>query len=405
MNKKNHILVITQYFYPEQFRINDICEEWIKRGYEVTVITGIPNYPKGKFFNGYGVFKNRKESFKGINIIRIPIVPRGNNSIMLILNYLSFVVSGFFWKTFSRLNIDEVFIYEVSPMTQALPGIWFAQKKRVPCYIYVTDLWPDNVEIMTGMTNQRILGLIGQMVDYIYRNSTKIFTASESFVHAIANRGIDKNKIEFWPQYAEDFYSPQEKNSNEIPVDGVFNLTFAGNIGKAQGLDILPKAAELFKQKNQLVRFNIIGDGRFKKELEKQVEVFKVEKYFNFIEKKPAEMIPFYFANSDAALISLSKNKVFEKTIPAKTQSCLACGIPIIVAADGEVQKIIIEADAGFVGDSGDYYQLVNNIEKMLSLDVEKAEKLKKNAQKYYKKNYHKEKLLKIMDNYVGGEQ
>ncbi len=137
---KKHILVISQYFYPETFRINDIATEWVKRGYKVTVVTGIPNYPEGKFYKGYGWFRNNREIWNGIEIIRIPIIPRGSNSIGLILNYLSFVVSGFFWKCFTRIKTDYVFIFEVSPMTQALFGVWYARRRKIPCYIYVQDL-------------------------------------------------------------------------------------------------------------------------------------------------------------------------------------------------------------------------------------------------------------------------
>lgn len=126
---KTHILVVAQYFYPEQFRINDICIEWINRGYQVTVLTGIPNYPQGKYYAGYGLFKKRKENYKGIEILRIPLIPRGNNPVMLVLNYISFVISGYFWKAFTSIKADYVFIFEVSPMTQALPGVWYAKKK------------------------------------------------------------------------------------------------------------------------------------------------------------------------------------------------------------------------------------------------------------------------------------
>jgi len=182
---KRHILVISQYFYPEQFRINDICTEWVTRGYRVTVITGIPNYPQGKYYEGYGLFKKRREIYNGIEIIRIPLIPRGNNVIMLVLNYLSFVISGFIWSLFTRINADYVFIFEVSPITQALPGVWYAKKKNVPCYLYIQDLWPENVEIVGGIKNRLILNMIGKMVDYIYARCTKIFTTSKSFVKAI----------------------------------------------------------------------------------------------------------------------------------------------------------------------------------------------------------------------------
>lgn len=158
--EKKHILVLSQYFYPEQFRINDMCNEWVKRGYKVTVLTGIPNYPYGKFYKGYGYTKKRHEQWNGMEIIRIPLIPRGKTAIGLILNYLSFVCSGFFWKTFTKVKADCIFMYEVSPMTQTLIGVWYAKKQKIPCFLYVQDLWPENVEIVTGIKNKTILNAI-----------------------------------------------------------------------------------------------------------------------------------------------------------------------------------------------------------------------------------------------------
>lgn len=398
-NLKKHILVIAQYFYPEQFRINDICSEWVKRGYKVTVITGIPNYPQGKFFEGYGFFKNRKETYYGIEIIRIPLIPRGNNSIMLVLNYLSFVVSGFLWKTFTKIKADFVFIFEVSPMTQALPGVWYARKRKIPCYLYVTDLWPENVEIVSGITNRKILNVIGQMVDFIYKRCDRIFTSSESFIQAIADRGTAINKIEFWPQYAEDYYLPLDRSNVNVPEilqDGNFNIIFAGNIGFAQGLEVLPKVARLLKESNTKVRFNIVGDGRFKDTLKSSIK--DVPEYFRFIDKQPAERIPEFMAVSDATLISLSKNKVFSITLPAKTQSCLACGIPIIVSADGEIQDVIKKANAGVCSSAGNEKELAENINKLVSLPDENLKEMARSARSYYQKNFDKDSLLNRMD-------
>lgn len=398
---KKHILVIAQYFYPEQFRINDICTEWVKRGYKVTVVTGIPNYPQGKYYDGYGLFKKRKETYNGMDIIRIPLIPRGNNAIMLALNYLSFVVSGFFWKMFTKIKADYVFIFEVSPMTQALPGVWYAKKRKIPCYLYVTDLWPENVEIAAGITNKRILNAIGVMVDYIYKRCDRIFTSSESFIQAIVDRGTEREKLEFWPQYAEDYYKPVDKgNANipEIPNDDIFNIIFAGNIGFAQGLDVLPEAAKILKETNTKVRFNIVGDGRFKETLKSNVEENQVADYFNFIDKQPATRIPEFMAVSDATLISLSKSKVFSITLPAKTQSCLACGVPVIVSADGEIQDVITKADAGICSDAGDAKGLAENIQKLVSMPVQKHKDMAQNAVDYYQKNFDKETLLNRMD-------
>ena len=185
---KQHILVVSQYFYPEDFRINDICKEWVKRGYKVTVLTGIPNYPQGKFYKGYSWFRGRRETYEGMGIIRIPLIPRGHNALMLMLNYISFVISGWFWKTFTGLKADRVFICEVSPMTQALPGVWYAKRRRIPCSIYVQDLWPENVEIVTGLHNKHILGAIDRMVDGIYQKCDKIYATSPSFVKRLEER-------------------------------------------------------------------------------------------------------------------------------------------------------------------------------------------------------------------------
>ena len=397
--KKKHILVITQYFYPEQFRINDMCAEWVKRGYKVTVLTGIPNYPNGVFYYGYGLKKKRKEKWNGVNIIRIPIIARGHSSIGLASNYVSFVASGFLWNIFNDVNADLVFTYEVSPMTQALIGVWYAKAKHIPHYIYVTDLWPENVEVITGIHNKYVLGCIQSMSDYIYRKSSVILTSSKSFIKAISKRKISNRKIEFWPQYAEDFYVPiNESAKTEIPDDDILNIVFAGNIGYAQGLGILVEVSKRLKQVGILVRFSLIGDGRYLAELKERVKKENVEKYFLFIDRKPAEEIPKYLSSADVALISLSKSKVFSITIPAKTQSCMACSIPLLVSADGEIQSIVKEANAGLVSDAEDVDGLFNNILKLTKMSKVQLQEYGANALAYSKVHYNKQKLLNRID-------
>ena len=396
-----HILVISQYFFPEQFRINDICEEWVKRGYKVTVVTGIPNYPQGKFYDGFGVFKQNKQTYRGIEIIRLPIVPRGNNSLMLALNYASFVASGFFWQLFTNLKPDNVFIFEVSPMTQALPGVWLSKRKNIPCYIYVQDLWPENVEIITGIKNKTIINAIGNMVDYIYKNSTGIFTTSRSFVEAIISRGVEKEKVNYWPQYAEDFYVPVEKQDiEEIPNVDNLNITFTGNIGQAQGLDILVEAAKILKEDYQVgnVTFNIVGDGRYKEKLKQNITDNEVTGMFHFVGKQKPEKIPDILASSDVAFLSLIKDPLFSKTIPAKLQSYMACGKPILAAADGETSSIILESECGICVPSGDAYALAQGILEYLEMPSEKIAGIGTKARSYYDNNFNKSLLLNEMD-------
>ena len=399
MNKK-HILVISQYFYPEQFRINDICCEWIKKGYQVTVLTGIPNYPQGKFYNGYGLKKKRKEKWKGINIIRIPLIPRGNNSLGLILNYFSFPVSGWFWNKTNKFKADYVFMFETSPMTQCMIGVWYAKKYKIPLYLYVQDLWPENVEIITGIHSKLILGPIQHMVDKIYKNCTEIFVTSPGFKEAVCKRGIVPQKVHYWPQYAEEFYKPHEKKSiKEIPENGKFKVVFTGNIGYAQGLDILQKTAfELKKRGNDSVQFVIVGDGRYREHFEKEIE--SVKEMFLMIPRQPAERIPEILSACDAAFLSFQDSELWKMTIPAKLQSYMACGMPVIASAEGETERIIREAKCGICTPLGDSGKLANAI---LSMQGKDLKQFGINSREYFLAHFEKQMLMNEIDQYFKG--
>lgn len=392
MTETKHILVISQYFYPEQFRINDICQEWVKRGYQVTAVTGIPNYPQGKFYDSYGICRRRKERYQGIDIIRLPIVPRGNNSLMLVLNYLSFVLTAGIWSRFTGLRADKVFIFEVSPMTQALPGVWYAKRRRIPCFLYVQDLWPDNVEMVTGIHNRHVLGSLDRMVSYIYKKCSRIFVTSPSFKQVLIRRHVPERKVTYWPQYAEDFYQPVKKDTGPRP----FTIIFTGNIGYAQGLEILPRTAHSLRDDG--VQFLIVGDGRYRREMEEEIKKYKVSGMFAFTGRVLPEDVPVYFAKSDAAFISFKDIPLFANTIPAKLQSYMACGMPILAAAEGETERIIREAECGFCSPPGDVESLVSNIYRMKNSNWMT---LGKKARAYSEKFFRKEVLLNEMDKYL----
>jgi glycosyltransferase involved in cell wall biosynthesis len=399
MNK--HILVVTQYYYPENFRINDITKEWIKRGYKVTVVTGIPNYPKGRFFKGYGYFKKRRENIDGIHVIRVPIIPRFSNPITLALNYLSFVFFGWFWSKFTRIKADLVFNFEVSPMTQALPAIWYARRRRIPSIIYVQDLWPENLQIVGGINNRFIIRRVDKMVDKIYKNATKILVTSESFRDSIINRGVDEKKCAVWYQYAEDFYKPLKhtyRNTNE-PL----KIVFTGNIGEAQGLDILPKVATKLKENGygNRVIFTIVGDGRNKQNLINEINQSSVTDMFVFVNAQPAIEIPKILAESDVAFLSFANNELFKKTIPAKLQSYMACGMPILAVADGESKRIINDSRCGYVSRPDDLEELYSNIISFFDLAKDDILLMSKNSIKYYHENFNKDKLLNFFDEIV----
>lgn len=397
--KKKHILVITQYFYPEQFRINDMCAEWVKRGYEVTVVTGYPNYPQGDYYDGYGWFKHTKQKWRGVKIIRLPLTARKQGSLRLALNYFSFVASGLFWVLTTKIKADYVFTFEVSPMTQALIGVWYSKKRKIPNYLYVQDLWPENVEIVTGIHSPLVLKPIGAMVNYIYKHCDVILATSPSFVKEIQKRvKKNKDKVKYLPQYAEEFYKPvKRKPVPEIPDDDSFKIIFTGNIGKAQGLDILPKAAKLLKGREN-VKFVIVGDGRDKDNFLKQIADNDVQDMFVMIDRQPPERIPELLAACDAAFISFMPDPLFEKTIPAKLQSYMACGMPIIASANGETKRIIDEAGCGMCSDIGDYETLSKNIVKVMK----KQDKLAVGnaSRNYYTNEFDKTKIMNGLETF-----
>ena len=378
-----------------------MCAEWVRRGYEVTVVTGYPNYPQGEYYDGYGWFKHTKQKWKGVKIIRLPLTARKQGSVRLALNYLSFVISGFFWALMTNIKADYVFTFEVSPMTQALLGVWFAKRRKIPHYLYVQDLWPENVEIVTGIHSPLFLKPIGAMVDYIYKHCDLIFATSPSFVKEIRKRvKRNKNKVKYLPQYAEEFYKPLPRNViPEIPHDDSFKIIFTGNIGKAQGLDILPKAAKLIKGKAN-VKFVIVGDGRDRENFLKQISDNDVQDMFITIDRQPPTRIPELLSACDAAFISFMPDPLFEKTIPAKLQSYMACGMPILASANGETKRIIEDSHSGMCVESGNADLLADAVLKMAKQTISNCGVL---SRIYFENHFEKQKVMHYLDRFFRG--
>ena len=405
MKPEKRILVVSQYFYPENFRINDMCQEWVRRGYQVKVVTGIPNYPMGKVFKGYGILKKRHEIWNGIEIYRIPLIPRGNSTIGMIANYISFMVSGIIAGKIKNIKADLVFSFEVSPMTQVLTGISFAKRLKVPHFLYVQDLWPENVMTVTGITKSSIIKPIDKMVDYVYKKSDKIFATSPSFVDAICNRKIKvpKEKVFYWPQYAEEFYKPIDKEKakkeidrNDVLSNSEFKVIFTGNIGVAQGIQVLPRTAQLLKNEN--IKFIIVGDGRYLQELKAEIMLLNVNEKFMMIPRQPAEKIPEILALCDVAFLSFSNDDLWKKTIPAKLQSYMACGMPIIASAQGETKRVIEEAKCGVCVPINDAEKLSSALVEMRNLNLKQ---MSVNSRKYFENNFDKQKLMDQMEKHI----
>ncbi|MEN3042580.1 MAG: glycosyltransferase family 4 protein, partial [Fervidobacterium sp.] len=318
----------------------------------------------------------------------------------LFLNYLSFIISGYLWSIREKERYDIILVYAVSPIFQALPALKYAKRYNVPCYLYLQDLWPDSFIVAASVKNKILISLVSKIVDFIHKKSTKILVTSQSMRETLLQRNVPDEKIIYLPQYAEEFYVPlEEKEINEIDISK-FNITYTGNIGYVQGLDILPKAAKILKEKGITnVIFNIVGDGRYKKELMELIKSLGVEDYFKFIDIVPATRIPEILAASDVALLSYMPNELLSKYIPAKLQTYMACGKPIIAIADGETKRIIQEAKCGTCVRPGEPNELVDAIVNFLNAKNETIMDFGQNARRYYEENFDKNKILDKLEN------
>lgn len=290
-------------------------------------------------------------------------------------------------------------MFETSPMNQCKVGVAYAKKHNVPCYLYVQDLWPENVEMITGIHSPIVIKPIERMVRHIYKGCTHIWGTSPSFVDSIRKYVDEKehDKVSFMPQYAEDFYEPQPKVSHNG-----FNVIFTGNIGQAQGLEILPKAASIIRAEGvKDIRFTIVGDGRARESFKESITKAGVWDLFEFAGRvKPTE-VPGYLAKGDVAFISFADDEIFAKTIPAKLQSYMACAMPIVASAKGETARVISEADCGMCSEIGDAQSLAKNIIAMRNLSVDRLNEMGENAFNYNKEHFSKKKIMDYLDTFL----
>jgi colanic acid biosynthesis glycosyl transferase WcaI len=391
------ILVVTQYFWPEQFRINDLCVELANRGHEITVYTGLPNYPEGRFYPGYSLKGPYKENWGKIKIIRAPLIPRGKNkSLQLALNFISF----FKWSTMLapflvRGKFDKIFVYEPSPITVAIPAIFISFFKRIPMILWVTDLWPESLEATGVVKNKTVLNLVAIMVKWIYKHTDRIFITSKGFKPRLIAMGVPEHKIKYWPQWAESFFNNQTKTDyvdSHLPQSG-FKIIFAGNIGSSQDFPTLIESAKLLSI-DPNIHFIILGDGLMKKWAENEIQKLGLGSTFHFLGKKPVETMPYYFSHADALLVSLTDSDLFSITVPSKVQSYLASGKPIIASLNGEGAAIIEEWKAGLTAPATHPKILAAQIKKMSEMSKIDLKEMGDNALACYLSEFERNKLI-----------
>ncbi|MHB9056346.1 MAG: glycosyltransferase family 4 protein [Paludibacteraceae bacterium] len=394
MSKK--ILFISQYFYPEEFRGNDIAFDWVERGYEVTVICAVPNYPKGKYFEGYGLFRNRKEVINGVNIIRIPVIPRGNASgIMLMLNYFSFAILGSIFSLFHSIWIkyDLVFVQQLSPVTMALPAVIIKRIQKIPLILWVLDLWPESLKSAGKINNKFIIGFFEILVKYIYRNSSTILISSKGFKSQICAKGVSSEKIKYFPNWAEDSFKKVNRDL-KIPIlpEG-FIVMFAGNIGEAQDFESVLSAALKLKE-NKKIKFVLIGDGRKRKWVEDYCNENNLKETVYCLGRFPLDTMPLFFEKASVMMVSLKDEYIFNLTLPAKVQAYMISGKPLIGMMNGEGNKIINETGCGYCVNATDSDEFSKKILAMSKLRQEELQRMGQLGADYANFNFDKKILL-----------
>jgi len=393
------LLIVTQYFWPENFRINDLCEALIERGHEVTVYTGLPNYPEGTFFKGYS-FKGPYTEYKGkIKVIRSPLIPRGKNkSLKLALNFLSFFLFSSLLAPFKvRGKFDKIFVYEPSPITVAIPGIVLKYLKRAPMFFWVTDLWPESLEATGVIKNKTILNAVAVMVRCLYKHSDRILVTSKGFIPRVKALGGTDQQIIYFPQWAESLFSNSQIDYEDknMPEQG-FKIMFAGNIGSSQDFETIVESAKILKE-NTHIHFVILGDGLMKSWAEKEVKAHQLIN-FHFLGRKPVETMPYYFNKADVMLMSLTDTDLFSITVPSKLQSYLAAGKPVLASMNGEGAEIVKKANAGYTCPAGKPQLLAEAILEMSQLSKDELGSLGKNAYQCYQTQFEREKLISQLE-------
>ena len=398
------ILVVTQYFWPENFRINDLAIGFIKKGHEVTVLTGQPNYPGGKFFPGYGFLKNFQQRHEGIKILRLPLLPRGQGgSIRLFLNYISFALSGsILGPIFCRGDFDVIFVHEPSPITVGFPAIVLKMFKKAPIIFWVLDLWPESLSATGAVKSPVILGWVRRIVKFIYDRCDKILVQSRGFVSRIKELNIPPEKILYFPSWAEDLYQPLSRSHHsEIPeLPEGFLVMFAGNIGVAQDFPTLLGAVEKLKS-HKNIHWIIIGDGRKFEWVKEEVHNRGLGQNIHLLGRHPLERMPSFFSKADALLVTLKRDPIMSLTIPGKIQSYLASGRPIIAAMDGEGVQIIQEAGAGMTCPAENIEGLAQTVLQMSQKSRAELEVMGKKGHQYYKENFDRFPLFDKLESWM----
>lgn len=396
-----NIILFTNHFYPESFRCNDIAFELSKMGHDVKVLTSIPDYPQGRFHKGYSLVNKRREVVNGVEVVRVPIIPRGNGKpIRLAINYCSSIFFFFFYGLYQSFfhKYDCVFIHDTSPAFISLAAIRLGKIQKIPVYHWILDMWPESLAA-GGVRNMKVYSVILRMMKRIYSHDSKILITSHGFKKLLLERGVDNSKIIYFPNWSDTAIESDYQGNLPILPEG-FIIMFAGNIGEAQNIENVMTVAKATSNEKH-IHWVFVGDGRKKSWADDFVMNNHLEDTVHLLGRYPIESMSYFFRKADVMLVSLRNDDVFNLTLPAKVQAYMAAGKPILGMINGETHDIIGEADCGWCCGADEIDAMTEKVIEISKLNRDKFRIFGENGLRYYKEHFTREHCMKILENCI----
>ncbi|MGB7604956.1 MAG: glycosyltransferase family 4 protein [Lutisporaceae bacterium] len=387
------ILVVCQYYYPEQFRINDICEELVKDGHSVTVLTGLPNYPKGKIPKEYCWGRKRKEIINGVKVLRSFEIGRKSGIIGITLNYASYMLSASIKALSMKKDFDIVFIYQLSPVTMALPGIIMKKRSRNPLYLYCCDIWPESMKNILPGEKSFVFKLVKKFSKYLYSHCDAITVTSKPFIKYFnEEHSISTERISYIPQHAEDIYLQMDFS----PADDIVDFVFMGNIGIAQDIECILDAVEIIKHVPKF-KVHFVGDGSYLNNSKTLAEKKGLDDIVIFHGRHSLEKMPKFYKLADACLLTLKAENLIGLTMPSKLQGYMAAGKAVIGAINGAAQEVIKESECGLCVNASDSKALAEVMKDFIE-NPNKYKNCGEKGREYFRKHFTKDIFMEKLE-------
>ena len=407
-DQKKRVLVVTQYIYPENFKSNELVFELAKRGYHVDVLTGIPNYPEGVYFKGYGIFKKRIEKKDGVNFYRCWQMPRGRKAsgVGLAVNYITFVISATLWIFFYFLwkkKYDAIITHEPSPITQLIPACLLSIMRKVPVYSWIMDIWPDAMKnSVSPSLYKKVAPILTAVTEWTYRHSDKILITSKGFEELICRNADYHDKIIYYPNWSVDMSVGADRFETPKLPEG-FKIILAGNLGEAQDLDHIGEAMKLVHDCKE-VKWIFVGDGSCKKWLDDFIKDNQLEDTAVTLGRFPGSAMPAFFKQADAMLVTLRGGFIdLDMTVPARVQSYMSAGRPILAMIGQGTVDLVNEGDCGYAVGPSDYEALADVIRNKVLSDREGFEKKGLNGRKMFEEQFTLERCINHLEEIING--